>query len=188
MVGFTVDACYEGNGDNSHQGPLEGLQTEMAQTSLTTSPGPTKATTLNPLAPVLGAKIMLQSTVAELKTFTAGKNLPKDRKLKKSHLPQFWFGRTPWLIMGYHAEGAFFKTKVTNVQQRYENWETNNQEDLRKLAGLLGQLREAVRASGEQRCAAVYEHESGLPVLKVYRVSKQGALVSDEVLRHFWGE
>ncbi|KAK1825998.1 geranylgeranyl pyrophosphate synthetase [Podospora conica] len=184
VVGFEVDACYEEKRDmdNSNQDPVMDLQAGMAQVSLIPN-----GTTPDPPGPLGGAKIMAQSTVAELKSAIAG-------RFKTSlawHFPlaQLWFGRTPWLIQGLHIDGTFGETRVTNVEGRFEQWEAQHQEELRKLAGLLVQLRESVRGSGGQRCAAVYEKEKKGPhVLKVYRLSKQGAVVSDEVLGRFWGE
>src|SRR3954468_22381993 len=58
VVGFEVDACYEGNGGDSEQGPLSDLQAGVAQLSLTTSPEPAKTAEAEPSDPLRGAKIM----------------------------------------------------------------------------------------------------------------------------------
>ncbi|KAK0732260.1 hypothetical protein B0H67DRAFT_549859 [Lasiosphaeris hirsuta] len=214
VVGFEVDACYEGNLGNDDKpaeatdGPLELVQAgmERLQLSFKTEAGPsdskTKSTTASPttsrarskLPFTTNTKIMPQSTAAEIKSRSK-----KPGGTVAPYLPQLWFGRTPWLIVGSHTEGTFHHISVTNVTPLLERWETEHQAELRKLAALLAELREAVRGGGDgdgngngkakegQRCAVIYERSGAAKVIKVYALGKGEVVVPDEGYLRFWG-
>ncbi|KAK4448873.1 geranylgeranyl pyrophosphate synthetase [Podospora aff. communis PSN243] len=167
VVGFEVDACYEGD-------DVDQVRSGLGELSIGRASGSGSGS-------LYGARIMPQSSVAELKTCKPGRNG------MATYLPQLWFGRTPWLITGAHVDGKFVKTTVVKVEEQFGAWEAEHQTELRKLAALLQQLREAVRGSRVGKCAAVYERDGDEGALKVYKLSKQGQVVSDEVLQRFWG-
>ncbi|KAK3693158.1 geranylgeranyl pyrophosphate synthetase [Podospora appendiculata] len=176
IVGFEIDACYqEGAARRRDEGPLEGLKEGLEQLSLGN---------IDPevAVPRYNQEIMPQSTAAELKTSKPGKTSIG------AYLPQLWFGRTPWLIVGSHNEGTFLDTKVTNVEQRLKQWETERQDELRKLVTLLAELREALRGRGGQRFAVVYEKGETSRVLKMYKLVDQGkpAALDESILGGFW--
>lgn len=200
VVGFEVDACYEG----SPEIPLTSLQSEMEQLQINPSSPKTKA----PLSNLLNAPVMPQSTAAEMKSKARKPGRPGTSTGTRSggtgigissYLPQLWFGRTPWLIVGSHVEGTFEHVSVVNAAAHFERWEAERQVELRKLAALLGELREAVRGvvgtgsgsgSGSvdgQRCAVVYERGEGAKAIKIYVLGKGEAVVSDENFLRFWG-
>ncbi|KAK0708499.1 hypothetical protein B0H67DRAFT_648555 [Lasiosphaeris hirsuta] len=167
VVGFEVDACYQGSLGNDGEpaevtkGPLERVQAGMEQLGLSskTKAGPpeskTKSTTASPTISKAGSKkpppkppsnttpkIMPQSTAVEMKSRSK-----KPGGTVGPYLPQLWFGRTPWLIVGSHIQGTFHHVSVTNVTAHLERWEAERQAELRKLAALLSELREAVRGA-----------------------------------------
>jgi hypothetical protein len=188
VVGFEVDACYEQKSDEAEgggQGRLETLQTGMdklalevpAEDSEDTSGG---ASVSDPPSQITEAKIMPQSTAAEIKSKAKHTGI-------SSFLPQVWFGRTPWLIMGTHTEGTFHDIKITNAAAHFERWETEHQVELRKMANVLAQLREAVKSNGDKGCAAVYEKDpSGSRVIRVFPLANGKMTLSGEVIREFW--
>ena len=57
-----------------------------------------------------------QSSTAELKTRAKSSSLVK-------FLPQLWFGRTAYLIIGCHAIGTFQRVNITRVKHQFEDWE-----------------------------------------------------------------
>jgi hypothetical protein len=194
VVGFEVDACYEQKSDEAEgggQGPLETLQTsidklalevpieesEESEDSEDTSGGVSLS---KPPSQVAEAEIMPQSTAAEIKSKAKHTGI-------NAFLPQVWFGRTPWLIMGTHTEGTFHNIKITNAAAHFGRWETEHQVELRKMVTVLAELREAVRSNGDQGCAAVYEKDpSGSRVIKVFPLANGKTTLSGEVIREFW--
>jgi len=192
LVGFEVDACYEENDDES------GLQDGLERLSLD-NPGPSTALpkavgkcSMPPPSSRLppGTKIMPQSTAAELKTCKLGKSGIT------AYLPQLWFGRTSWLITGSHNQGTFTTTTITDVSSRLAQWETERQQDLRRLAAFLAALREAVRKSGKPRCCLMYEKipmpeggiRGGPNVVKLFAVKPTSTekVVPEEAFSQFW--
>ncbi|KAK3339819.1 geranylgeranyl pyrophosphate synthetase [Lasiosphaeria hispida] len=221
VVGFEVDACYEGSLGNDDEpaeateGPLERVQAGMEQlrVSSKTEAGPSESKAKSTIASPTTSrarsdtsppklpfnttpKIMPQSTAAEIKSRSK-----KPGGTIAPYLPQLWFGRTPWLIVGSHTEGTFYHVSVTNVTAHLERWEAERQAGLRKLAALLAELREAVReavrgggdgdGNGKekegQRCAVIYE--SGTErVIKVHVLGKGEVVVPDKGYLQFWGD
>ncbi|KAK3390124.1 hypothetical protein B0H63DRAFT_507535 [Podospora didyma] len=181
VVGFEVDACYEDAGCKTNQGPLEELQADLEQLSLGNSEVP-----LNSIPPSFpeqlhGAKIMQQSTAAEMKTSRPGKTGIT------VFLPELWFGRMFWLIVGSHVEGTFLDTKLTNADERLKQWGTERQDELRKLVSLLAELPEVLRGSGGQWLAVFHERGGTPRVLRMYRLAEQQRKVVDaNLVRHFW--
>ena len=188
VVGFEVDACYEQKSDEADcadQGPLETLQSSMDKFALEvptedsedTSGG---ASVSDPPNQITEAKIMPQSPAAEIKSKAKRTGI-------NGFLPQVWFGRTPWLIMGTHAEGTFHDIKITNAAAHFERWETEHQVELRKMATVLAELREAVRSNGDRGCAAIYEKDpNGSRVIQVFPLANGKTTLSGEVIREFW--
>lgn len=125
--------------------------------------------------------ITAQSSTAEIKTRTKSSSLSKI-------LPQLWFGRTPYLITGHHANGTFDSVDIGQVRDRFEDWERKeaNQDALRKLASLLSQLRESVQCTKEKACIGIYEHGVKPVALHVF-VSKQGRKpLPEHVVMRYW--
>lgn len=169
VVQFEVDACYD-KGDES-----EALSATMDQLSLRSAP--TSNTTI-PSQPGQKAP-MPQNTAAEIKTTAKPRNLGKN-------LPQLWFGRTPWLIIGHHTKGTFTECPVTNVAEKFPGWEQQHQAGLRMLVSVLGQLREAVKKNGGGHCVAIYEKKVSPPVLQVFPSSSGKTAVPDNLKGRLW--
>ena len=119
-----------------------------------------------------------QSQAAEIKTSTQFKG-------PGTYLPQLRFGRTPWLIVGRHTSGTFEEVRVTNVADRFEEWETKNQAELRKLVAVLTELREAVKNEGRS-CVAIYERGSAPHAIKIFASVTGKRALPDELIHEFW--
>ncbi|KAK2053599.1 hypothetical protein LY76DRAFT_667131 [Colletotrichum caudatum] len=154
-VQFEVDASYE---QDNKAGPLDGLVPRMETVSiprahLSEAKSPWQG--LQVETAYAGARVMDQSTTAELKSSSKNKNI-------NYYMSQLWFGRTPWIIVGLHTEGTFDSRRITDVTDRFAEWEVNNQEILRKLVTVLGELRTAIQKNGGRHCAAVFARGSGI--------------------------
>lgn len=122
---------------------------------------------------------MPQSCAAELKTTAKPEYL-------RQFLPQLWFGRTPWLIIGQHEQGTFKDIQITNAEEQFEGWETRQQDKLRKMAAVLAQLREAVGNHRDRSHVAVYERDSSPPKLRVYPMTERRRALPEELADVFW--
>ncbi|MBE3048032.1 hypothetical protein IMZ48_37095 [Candidatus Bathyarchaeota archaeon] len=119
-----------------------------------------------------------QSTAAEIKTGTKSKSVG-------TYLPQLWFGRTPWLIIGQHKEGTFDRIRVIKAADHFGEWESKRQDELQRLVAVLSQLREAVRMDGRS-CVAVYEKTSKPPVIAVFALTSDKRALPDDLISGFW--
>ncbi|KAH7012563.1 uncharacterized protein B0I36DRAFT_399147 [Microdochium trichocladiopsis] len=122
---------------------------------------------------------MTQEMAAEIKTASKPKSLGKN-------LPQLWFGRTPWLIVGRHAQGTFTECRITNAAAQFADWERRNQADLRMLVAVLGQLREAVKSNGGKHCVAICEKKLFPPVIEVFQSTTAKMAVPDNLRGKIW--
>lgn len=131
--------------------------------------------------PTTMANVMPQSTAAEVKSMF-------QRRSTNGIMPQLWFGRTPWLIVGFHNEGTFNKIKVTDAAALFKAWETERQDDLRRLTAFLAELREGVRKCGGKECAAIYERDPTSRVIKFYSLAETEPVLPVAVVERFWGK
>ncbi|KAF6813208.1 hypothetical protein CSOJ01_04719 [Colletotrichum sojae] len=188
VVRFEVDACYRRDDDdtdvmtssmeslsvgNSAGGGAEGGKGKGAaakEIEATDTGGPSLAT-----AP------MAQSLAAEIKTLKVGK--PKNMG---TIMPQQWFGRTPWLVMGRHTDGYFKEVKITDTGSNFGDWEDRQQDNLRKLVAVLARLREAVEANGGEHCVAICEKTTAPPVIRVFPSTVDRKAVPYDLRRQLW--
>lgn len=121
-----------------------------------------------------------QASLAELKTQVGMKNRPKV-------VPQLWFGRTRYLIKGYHQGGHFDKVSVEDCRERLVAWENDevNQNSLRKMALLISRLRDVVAATEGKACVAVYEKGVD-PALRVFVSTSGKAPLPRSIIDEFW--
>ncbi|KAJ4327201.1 hypothetical protein N0V84_002331 [Fusarium piperis] len=122
-----------------------------------------------------------QSQAAEIKSTR------RNGKPLSMMLPQLWFGRTPYLVRGYHDNGHFTEIRSENVDDNLKSWEAKdqNQTALRGVAWLLGQLREAVRSSETKSCIAVCLSDKPLK-LQVFSTTQRKLPLPEQVIEKFW--
>jgi len=190
-VRFEVDACYQ---DPAEPESSEGEDISKSSRDETTSLVDTfnllqlGAPTLNGnVSQPVSACVIPRGTITpqlstgELKTPTKSSSLSK-------FLPQLWFGRTTYLITGYHTNGTFESINITQVKDQFEDWERKeaNQTILRKLASLISQLRETVKGTKGKACIAICERGIKPAALQLF-VSKQGMKpLPEDVVQKFW--
>lgn len=166
-VRFEVDACYDMY--NAERNQVDSLLLQINALSLTES------STDRSCPPAM----MPQSTAAELKSAQKPKSVG-------IYVPQLWFGRTPWLIIGYHTKGTFHSVKVTHTLPLFQNWEKDHQSELRRMVTLLHALRGAVRRNNGGNCTAVCEKTSNAKVIKIFQSTDRKRALPEELIGQFW--
>lgn len=174
VVRFEVDACY---GSPSEQGERSSQSLDLAMRNLAIGDGlaetPAAARPMDQRAPP-----MVQEMAAEIKTASKHKSLGQ-------FLPQLWFGRTPWLIVGRHSEGTFQEVKITDAAAAFADWETRRQADLRRLVAILVRLRKAVEENGGEPCVALCEKATP-PAIRVFPMEADRKAAPDHLRQRLW--
>ncbi|EFX02251.1 geranylgeranyl pyrophosphate synthetase [Grosmannia clavigera kw1407] len=152
---------------------------------------PAAGSTGSLLATHHGGRLQPQTTMAEIKSA----NERKTGAISK-HMPQLWFGRTPWLLVGHHTDGIFRSVNVTHAAARFATWDANdtNQAALRTLAALLAQLRNDVLQRlrnnlgiGPGYAVAICEKQSKPRTIQIYAPTKgKKQALPDDLVRYFW--
>lgn len=186
VVRFEVDACYETRGEDRaeepthqtvHRADAESVTLMLDELSIGGSAQ--NAAARDQTTRTTGqARTPSQSTAAEIKTSVK----PKP---PGAYLPQLWFGRTPWLIIGYHTDGVFTEVKVTDAGARFIDWENKHQTKLLKLVSLLTELRKVVRKHGGGNCIAICEKGSP-PAIKIFTSGVSQRALPDDLISKFW--
>lgn len=122
------------------------------------------------------------STLAEIKT--------KKEKVKLAEtLPQLWFGRTPLLLYATHNKGTFTEeAQRINAGERFQDWEIEEQQVLRKMVWLIGQLRDVARAAKGEACVVVCEKKNRPLKLEVFESTARKGVLPDEIIGRYWQE
>ncbi|KAI5782088.1 hypothetical protein DFH27DRAFT_488138 [Peziza echinospora] len=98
------------------------------------------------LTVIPGGKLVPQESIIEVKT--RGSYRPIDLS---DQIPQLWFSNTTHLFVGYHQRGNFKTIEKQNMAGTdFESWEKTNQEDLKKLVGLLQKIVAITREAPEK--------------------------------------
>jgi len=173
VVRFEVDACYGPEEAGSLDELLEATPPAMDRLSVADS-------STNDTEPTADcqARPMPQSTAAEIKTRSQPQGIG-------AYLPQLWFGRTPWLIVGYHRNGTFNEVKISHAEARFAEWEDKNQTALCRLVTVLARLGEAVK-NKSSNCVAVCCKGSASPVIKVFGSTTNKQALPRDLIQKFW--
>lgn len=195
VVRFEADACYEeketqevmDQGCVNFFSPFEeeGIRAKCKQLS-STEPEAAAAAAADKsdrTSVVLGGRIVPSSTMAELKTFQ-GKKFQGKKFCVDYHLAQLWFGRTSNLLVGTHDNGRFHKLEAIDVRRELLEWEKTHQEQLRKLAWLISELREIARRRPGGCCVLVCK--ASTKTATVYGAAKPTCVLPDYIVENFW--
>ncbi|KAH7159788.1 geranylgeranyl pyrophosphate synthetase [Dactylonectria estremocensis] len=173
VVRFEVDACYPGEPSKPSNNTNPSIIPVLQMQALSLEQGQEIGAT----AEIQEEPHMPQSMTAELKTGSQSLD---------SCLPQLWFGRTPWFIRGRHNGGLFHDVEITNVASQFSDWETKNQDSLRKLVTVLSQLREGTRLHGGRNCIAIFEKGAKSKLIKVFASTRPRHVLSKTDRHKFW--
>ena len=183
VVRFEVDAYLDEAEDEDV--PIEPISQNTDITTglenLTIDETPRKMAPKGHTEAILGGKRLSSSAMAEIKSIQH----PKKLQVQK-HTPQLWFGRTPYLIVGKHDEGAVQSDpEVRTVETNCMQWELENQDALRKLAGLLARLKQAVLSTQGKAARLVCEDKG--KTLQVFESKGGIGALPSEIIGKFWG-
>ena len=119
------------------------------------------------------------SALAEIKT--------KKKKARLAEaLPQLWFGRTPLLLHATHDEGRFAEVERIDAGERFEEWETKQQDVLRKMVRLIVQLRDVAREVRGGACVVVCENKVRPLMLQVSESTARKGVLPEEIVGRYW--
>ncbi|KAF2423194.1 hypothetical protein EJ08DRAFT_596344 [Tothia fuscella] len=132
----------------------------------------------------------------EVKVIQAGRLIPcsalsEVKSKSKRNIPlnqvlaQLWFGRIPHLFVGQHTDGVFTKIEQTDVGAEFLNWETAQQEHLRKLAQLISELRDFTKDAGGQ-CVLVCDHRVKPLKLEIYVGTARKEVLPKQFIQQYW--
>ncbi|CAK7216197.1 hypothetical protein SBRCBS47491_002740 [Sporothrix bragantina] len=93
------------------------------------------ASLLSSLSLTLAGSSSAQKSTLEMKTRAAHRRLALTEVAS-----QLWFSQTPKLVRAYHDQGVFQDPIVEDVTDDIEKLEDTHQEQLRKLAALIGRI------------------------------------------------
>lgn len=191
-VHFEVDASYDGSDkagapgankpiekEKSGGGGVQSLEASLSSMTLNRS-AHAKAKHVSVRAISRGSGTP-QASVAELKSI-----FKKRSGLKK--LPQLWFGRTRYLIKGYHKQGLFNRLQVDDCREALIDWENDeaNQAALQKMALLLSRLRDIVSMTHGKACVAIYEKGVENCALRVFASRSERGPLPYSIIDKFW--
>ncbi|KAK5689250.1 hypothetical protein LTR17_026400 [Elasticomyces elasticus] len=128
----------------------------------------------------LGGTPVPASRLAELKA--------KKKVQISQAMPQLWFGRTPYLIIGKHVDGRVEDIICTHAAQQFDGWEAQHQASLRRLVDLLAWLREKVRGMKRERATLLYDESGGDLQMLEGSTGRGGleAVLPDDVIKEHW--
>ncbi|KAK7746283.1 hypothetical protein SLS53_002242 [Cytospora paraplurivora] len=189
-VRFEVDASFDdgnsggtpgagGSKDILQEDVFESLQASLSSLTLSNTVD-TRASDVSVSAIFRGPGTP-QACVAELKSQSSPKSRTKA-------MPQLWFGRTQYLITGYHNGGIFDRVKVDDLREQLVDWENKeaHQTALRKMAVLLSRLRDAVGMTAGKACVAIYEKGTKDSALQVFASTSGKGPLPASVIAKFW--
>ncbi|KAL2691385.1 hypothetical protein Neosp_001770 [[Neocosmospora] mangrovei] len=189
-VRFEVDAVHvmpevEGS-SQSAEAPPGGSVDQLAQSLENIAVGSSKKAPSSPGA--RSVRVITRGTAPPQTQAAEIKSIRRNGKPLNTMLPQLWFGRTPYLVRGYHDDGNFTMIRNENVEENLKDWEAKdqNQMALRGVVSLLGQLREVVRNSETKSCIAVCLSEKPLK-LRVFSMAQKKLPLPEKVIEKFWG-
>ncbi|KAF5845264.1 hypothetical protein GGP41_002872 [Bipolaris sorokiniana] len=175
VVRFEVDAYY----DDTEHDTADALTAAMEK--LNVAEHASSATPMQPPgAPTIAIErgtFISPSLLAEIKA----------KKLNRvaDAMPQLWFGRTPCFINGNHEKGTVHSVSVTRAEEQFGKWEAANQEKLRKMVGLLVDIKRTVRGIRGGAGLLVYDVKGG--PLKVFRARSEEGILPKDIVEKYWG-
>ncbi|RAR13717.1 geranylgeranyl pyrophosphate synthetase [Stemphylium lycopersici] len=186
VVRFEVDAYYDGeDGDAANEHPsdmTDELAANMAKLAVADIKPPPqsrrkpKSNPANePTTAIQKGTFISPTKLAEIKAKRLGR--------LADAMPQLWFGRTPYFINGNHEKGTVHSVSVAHAEAGFGKWEEANQERLRKVVGLLEEIKEVVGGLREGKGILVHDVKGG--ELKVFQ-GKGGGVLPGDVVEKYW--
>ena len=99
-------------------------------------------------------------------------------------MPQLWFGRTPYFIVGKHDMGTVHTIDITHAAADFAQWEEANQERLRRMVNLLAQIKRVVQKTKGGAAVLVYDVKGG--PLRIFRMKTNVGVLPRDVIAKHW--
>ncbi|USP73461.1 hypothetical protein yc1106_00735 [Curvularia clavata] len=99
-------------------------------------------------------------------------------------MPQLWFGRTPYFINGNHDNGTVHSVTISHAAAQFAQWETANQERLRRMVSLLVQIKSAMCETRNGAGLLVYDTKGG--PLKMYQAKNGAPVLPKDIIGKYW--
>jgi hypothetical protein len=179
VVRFEVDAYYDD--PDAVPEPAEDMATAMTQLKIQDQP-PIKSSLQQNTSAEKTTQAIQKGTLIDPSKLAEIKAKRLNRVAEA--LPQLWFGRTPWFMNGNHNKGRFDSVTIAHAEDLYPRWEENNQDRLRKMVSLLGELRRVVQATGGRAAVLVCEKKGG--DLKIYEMKRDGGVLPVDIIKRHW--
>ncbi|KAE8452032.1 hypothetical protein EG329_002197 [Mollisiaceae sp. DMI_Dod_QoI] len=161
--------------------PLEQLSSTMDRISLGTGP---QIEMLEGVTVIHKGRIVSPASVIEVKC----KKIGTGNKLAQK-MPQCWFSQTRHLFIGQQQDGIVKKVEKIDLSGKFEWWEQERQDDLRKLMLVVRKISEAANEGGYGKCCVLYDRQENPRVLRFMEVDNRAGLELTENLKEkFWGQ
>lgn len=98
-----------------------------------------------------------QAATFELKTRSFKR---KEEHFFEEFALRLWLTQTPYFILAFHTYGSFDDIRIRDVRSDVAIWESKNQPDIKRFAGLLQQIVRRARAESGGTLE-LWRHESG---------------------------
>jgi hypothetical protein len=175
---FEADAYYDGASDELTSDEVAVVSGGLAEKPRFNFRAPTRVLQKGHIVPT--------AQMAELKTTT----YKGDHTSGVKCMDQLWFGRTSHLITGHYQSGTGTieerRIKIEDATSKIKKWEESQQNNLRKLAGLLTQLRTVVKQErGPIRAAVLVREERSGPVV-IRSKEMRFPIVKREFFERYW--
>ena len=90
-----------------------------------------------PLTVIHGGQMIPQTAVFDLKTRSIRK---KDQDTLGEEIPRLWVAQLTNFILAYHTSGMFEEIRTQDVHHEVEDWESENEDTIRRFAVLLRKI------------------------------------------------
>ncbi|KAI0514675.1 hypothetical protein F5B22DRAFT_610336 [Xylaria bambusicola] len=188
VVSFEVDAFYQNldedgkkeEDETTNNTMLEELASDIGAPGIRSDTPRNEGMAVQMPTVEADTKLTPQSAAAEIKTTT------KDFGSFSRHLPQLWFGRTPWLIRARHSGGTFDRILIRRAGDEFTAWEEEHQTELRRLVSLLSQLREVVKENGSKRCIGIFERRARDLEINLFVSARKTGALAGNMISKFW--
>jgi hypothetical protein len=175
VVRFEADAFDDGVPDELTQSEQQAVAGGLAQRPSFKYSAPINVQQRGHVVPT--------SQMVELKTQTH-----RDEYSPVACQDQLWFGRTSLLYTAPYERGTGVvrRIDIEDATKRVKKWEERNQENLRKLAGLLGLLKAIMKKERRPNRAVVLVREDKSGPLTVRSMESMGRAVGREAFMRHW--
>ncbi|KAG6023002.1 hypothetical protein E4U19_004646 [Claviceps sp. Clav32 group G5] len=114
-------------------------------------PTPSSSKKAQPRANTTAQKVTVlhKGNVVPLESTLEIKTCNKRRSLRFRHIaPQLWVSQTPQLVRAYYDEGRFSQPQVEDVGEEIQEWEHENQKNLKELGALIQEIIRVMKSCG----------------------------------------